>query len=183
MKSLFWFLGVIIAGLLLMALAGLFVSRHHTVAVTIRLQAQPTPVFATLVDFLNSSAWRSDIEHVERLVPRDGKVSFREYGEHGPVTYVVEEFLAATHLVVSIEDAELPYGGRWIYLLEPEGGGTRITITEEGFVKNPLLRFLSHYVLSQTTTLERYLVDLGAHFDEQVTPQVIPVVATEGEDA
>jgi hypothetical protein len=88
------------------------------------------------------------------------------------VTYVVRELQPATRLVLAIDDDELAYGGRWVYALTPaDDGGTRITITEEGFVKNPIFRFLSHKVLSQTATLERYLSDLGAHFGEQVTPQ------------
>ena len=48
-------------------------------------------------------------------------------------------------------------------LYAPEAGGTRLTITEDGFVKNPVFRLLSKTVFSPTASLERFLADLGAH--------------------
>jgi hypothetical protein len=38
-----------------------------------------------------------------------------------------------------------------------------LMITEEGFIKNPIFRFMSKTVFSTTKTLERFLADLGAH--------------------
>ena len=173
MKPLFWFLGLVAGALALMTLAGLFLPRDHVAAVSLRLDAGPAAVFATLSNFEGAPGWRHDVERVERLAPLDGKPSWREYTAHGPVTYVLEMFAPGSRMVVAIDDDDLPYGGRWVYVLEPDGGGTQLTITEEGFVKNPLFRFLSHIVFGQTATLEAYLADLAAHFGEAAAPRVV----------
>ena len=170
---MFWFLGLVAAALLLMTLGGLFLPRDHVASVRVHLEAGPSEVFATLANTDGYPGWRHEVERVERLAPLDGKPSWREYTQHGPVTYVLEMFVPGSRLVVAIDDDALPYGGRWVYVLEPVGGGTRLTLTEEGFVKNPLFRFLSHVVFGQTATMEAYLADLAAHFGEDAVPQVV----------
>lgn len=44
-----------------------------------------------------------------------------------------------------------------------------MTITEDGFVKNPIFRLLSKTVFSQSSTIERFLADLGAYLSVPVT--------------
>ncbi len=79
------------------------------------------------------------------------------------IRYEIVESRPHERLVNRIADDTLPFGGRWIFELAPDGGGTRLTITEDGFVTNPVFRFLSRTVFSQTATLEKFLVDLGTH--------------------
>ena len=52
---------------------------------------------------------------------------------------------------------ERDFGGTWTYELEPDGSGTRLTITEEGEVYSPIFRFLMRFVLGQTRTIDAYL--------------------------
>ena len=66
-------------------------------------------------------------------------------------------------LVTRIADEDLPFGGTWTYRLEPDGGGTRVTITEDGEVYNPVFRFVSRFVMGHDATLRTYLDDLEAH--------------------
>ena len=47
--------------------------------------------------------------------------------------------------------------GTWTYELEPDGSGTRLTITEEAEIRSALLRFVSRFVVGQTRTLDAYL--------------------------
>jgi hypothetical protein len=42
-----------------------------------------------------------------------------------------------------------------------------LDITENGFIKNPLFRTLSHLVFSPTASLEAYLKALAARFGEK----------------
>lgn len=92
--------------------------------------------------------WRA----VTELVARPSKIR-----------YEIVESRPHERLVNRIADDKLPFGGRWIFELAPDGGGTALTITEDGFVTNPVFRFLSKTVFSQTATLEKFLADLGAH--------------------
>jgi hypothetical protein len=71
--------------------------------------------------------------------------------------------VAPKRLVGRITDTSLPFRGSWTYVLQSEGTGTRLSITENGEVYNPIFRFMSRFVFGHTATMERYLVDLAAH--------------------
>jgi hypothetical protein len=76
--------------------------------------------------------------------------------------YEIVEDLPPVRLVTRIADKNLPYGGSWTFELAPEGTGTRVTITENGEVYNPLFRFLSRFVFGHTATMDEYLASLSA---------------------
>lgn len=83
-------------------------------------------------------------------------------------------------LVTRIIDTGIPFGGRWIYELEPDGAATRLTITEAGFVKVPMFRIFT--TLAPNATKTRFLRALGARLGvpvvvEPATP--VPVPATD----
>ena len=56
----------------------------------------------------------------------------------------------------------LPFGGSWDYLIEPDGTGSKLTVTENGEVYNPIFRFVSRYVMGHTATMDKYLAALAA---------------------
>jgi hypothetical protein len=90
-----------------------------------------------------------------------GGLAWRETAGGDKVAYAADEMRAPVRFVARITDKGLPYGGRWVYELAPDGTGTRLTITEEGEVYNPIFRFMSRYVLGQTATIDKYLAALG----------------------
>lgn len=55
---------------------------------------------------------------------------------------------------------ERSLAGTWTYELEPDGSGTRLTITEEAEIRSPLVRFLARFVVSRTRALDGYLEGL-----------------------
>ena len=73
-------------------------------------------------------------------------------------------------IVAVVADSSQGYGGSWTYALAAEGGGTRLTITERGFVDAPLFRFMAKFIFGTTRTMETCLEDLGRKFGETVTP-------------
>ena len=86
------------------------------------------------------------------------------------MTYEITEMQPPHKLVSKIADDDLPFGGRWTYeLRESEGGGTRITITENGKIYNPIYRFMARYLFGYHATLENYLKALGMKFGEEVS--------------
>jgi hypothetical protein len=111
---------------------------------------------------------------VGSLLPR-GHVAARRAAFARPqadVWRAMVELASASELPVEIEvedpprrritriiDDKLPFGGRWIFELEPDGASTRLTITEDGFVKNPVFRLIS--ALAPNATKTRFLRDLG----------------------
>jgi hypothetical protein len=170
----------LVAGLVglvvLMALIGYALRPDHLAARTAEVPGAPADVYALIRDVERLPTWRKDLKRVELLAPVDGKRSFREHGRQGVITFVVDEDQPpeagrAGRLVTRIADDRLPFGGRWIIEVAPAGAGSRVTVTEDGFVKNPVFRFLSRTVFSLTATLEHWLRALGRHHGAEVTPR------------
>lgn len=165
-----WIVGSLVASIALMAAIGLCLDRNHTASRTIALKRPQAEVFAVVSDVTKTAAWRDDVKSIDVLPPDNGRTRFREHSNNGPILFEVAESAAPARLVVRIADETLAFGGRWVFELAPEGEGCRIRITEEGFVKNPVFRFLSRTVFSPAATLETYLRALGRKFGEKVEP-------------
>ncbi len=78
--------------------------------------------------------------------------------------------MAPARLVTRIADERLPYGGTWTYEVEEDAGGSRVTITEDGEIYNPIFRVVSRFFLGYHATQRSYLRALGAKFGETVEP-------------
>jgi hypothetical protein len=70
-------------------------------------------------------------------------------------------------LVERIADDKLPFGGTWTYEIAPTAEGSTLRITENGFVGNPIFRFMSKFVMGQASTMETYLRSLAKKFGEE----------------
>lgn len=140
-----WIAIYVVGGLVglvaLMAIIGLFLPRGHVSIRSAVIPAPPDRVWTAMVDDRGQPRWKSDV----------------------PI--VVEEArapaaTAAGKLVTRIADENLPFGGKWIIDVAPDGANTKVTVTEDGFVKNPVFRFLSRTVFSLSSTQEKWLRDL-----------------------
>jgi uncharacterized protein YndB with AHSA1/START domain len=163
--------GIVVLVVAYVAVAGAVVARGHVTAVRIALKRPPAEVFAALADPVAQTQWRPDLKSVELLPPQDGRTVYRETTRMGPVRYVVDESVAGKRRVARILDEDLGYRGRWVFELEPDGAGTRLTITEEGEMTSWMFRALSPF-FSKTATLEAYLKALAAKFGEVARPEV-----------
>ena len=76
-------------------------------------------------------------------------------------------------MVTTILSEGMPFGGRWIYEVEPTAGGTALTITEEGEVYNPIFRFVSRFIMGHHATATTYLQDLGRKLGDDVAVEVV----------
>lgn len=173
----------------LMAAIGFMLRPDHIAARSAEVPGAPADVYALIRDVEKQPTWRKDLKRIELLPPVDGKRSFREHGRQGVITFVVDQDQApeagrAGRLVTRIADDKLPFGGRWIIEVAPaddpahaergpegaESKHSRVTVTEDGFVKNPVFRFLSRTVFSLTSTIEEWLRSLGRQLGAEVTP-------------
>jgi hypothetical protein len=114
---------------------------------------------------------------VEIVSAAGDRVRFTEVSGTGPLTMEVSEMSPPRRLVTTIVGEGLPFGGAWAYSVEPDGTGSRITISEHGEVYNPLFRFVSRYIMGHATTLETYLAALGRKYGVDVVPADAPPVA------
>jgi len=170
MNWLYIVLACLIGLPLLVLLIGLCLDRDHVASVTFTLHRPPAEVFAVIADHQGAAKWRSDLQAVEVQPPVAGRARFLERGANGPIAFeVVRSEPPALH-ELRIADDTLAFGGGWRFELSADGSGTRVVITEDGFVKNPIFRTLSRSVFSLTATLEGYARALGRRFGEDVEP-------------
>ena len=163
---LFGILAALAAGVVAI---GMTLPQNHTASRTTHLSASPDTVWGLITDFNRYPEWRKDVTSVEK-VESGGAPTWREVSGGDRMTYEAVVWEAPTHLVANIADKGLPFGGSWDYRLAPEGSGTRITITENGEVYNPLFRFVSRYMMGHTATIDKYLKSLSARLGDRYDP-------------
>jgi hypothetical protein len=98
------------------------------------------------------------------MSPGTSQARFRQ----NDVNYDVVESVANRRLAIRIADKNLPYGGKWIYEIEPDGAGAALRITENGEVYNPIFRFVSRFVMGHTATIDASFRELGKKLGEEV---------------
>ncbi len=173
-KWLLWPL-VVLTVLVLLALIvtgwGAALPKAHRATRSVLLAQPQASVWAVITDIPGQSLWRPDVPKIERRADRDGHEVWWEGAGSSGVPFETLESVPPTRLVRRIVDDGLPFGGTWTMILTPEGAGTRLAITEEGEVRNPFFRFVSHVVLGETRSMDTYLRNLGKKFGEEVTPR------------
>ncbi len=166
MKVALIVVAALVALIVILVLVGLFLPRNHVASRSAVYDAPPERIWAALTDTARAPEWRSGLKSVETLPPLDGRRRYREVTGFGPVTYVVEEERAPDRLVGRIADEGLGYGGSWTWEITREGRRTRVTITERGFITNPVFRVLARFVFGYEKTMEVFLRDLGRGLGE-----------------
>jgi hypothetical protein len=160
-----------LAGLvLLIALIGWMLPQSHVAARRIELKQPPEAVWDVIADFEHGPTWRKGLKSIRREADRDGRPVWTEDGSDGAIMLERVEATRPTRLVTRIADESLPFGGRWVFEIEPVVGGCRVTITEEGEIYNPIFRCLARFVFGYAGSLESYLKSLGGKFGQDVSP-------------
>jgi uncharacterized protein YndB with AHSA1/START domain len=147
----------------IVAAAGYALPQGHVASRDRTIDVTPERLFGVLQDVEKYPDWRSDVKSVEVLA-RAPVLRWREHGSNGAITFEVQESDAPKRMVSRIADTSLAFGGTWTYVLQRDGNGTRLSITENGEVYNPVFRFMSRFVFGHTATMEKYLSDLAAKF-------------------
>ena len=94
----------------------------------------------------------------------EGRTRFVEVSGRDSLTFEILDATAPRRLVTRIVGEGLPFGGQWVFDVERQGDGSRLTITEHGEVYSPLFRFVSRFVMGHTSTIDGYLVSVVRHF-------------------
>ena len=69
--------------------------------------------------------------------------------------------------VTRVKDTERNFGGTWTITITPSPTGSTLTITEDGWVGNPIFRFVSRYIMGHHATMDGMLKDVAKKFGEQ----------------
>ena len=171
MKITLIVLAVLVAVVAIVAIIGAMLPRDHVASVTATIPAPRDKVWQALTDVAAFPTWRSEVQKVDVL--STSPLTWRETAKTGSMTLAAETFEPPQRLVGRIQDQGMPFGGTWEYVLAPDpsdSARTRVTITERGWVSNPIFRFVSKYVMGHYSTLEAYTRALGRKFGADVTP-------------
>ncbi len=175
LKIFLWIAGSIAGLVALVAIVGLFLPREHRVSRSLKLaKTQPDAVWAVITDHGRDPSWRSDVAATVRLADIKGHAVWQDQFKNGQqMSYETTESIPNEKLVRLIVDSGGPFGGTWTYQLQPEGTGTRITITEDGWVSNPIFKTIGKFVIGYNATLEGYLKNLATKAGEDAKPEII----------
>jgi hypothetical protein len=163
MKWLWRIFVALIVVVLGVTLVGAALPQSHLAQRSEHLSAPPEKVWSVITDVSRYPAWRTDVASVQLLPAGNGKLAWREISPKGnKLSFEATTSEAPSHFVTLITDKGIPFGGSWDYRIDPDGAGSRITITEHGEVYNPVFRFVSKFIIGHTATIDRYLSGLSA---------------------
>ena len=166
---------VIAAGLLIgiplvAALVGSLLPRDHVARMRLELRATPSEVWQLISDFRGTAEWRPDVRAVDPLPASDGRIRFLETTRQGQTPFEVVTQEPGLKQVVRVVDEGLPFGGTWTWELVPAGRGTRLTLTEAGFIRNPIFRLMGRLFFKPSATIQSYLRALARRLGEAAEP-------------
>lgn len=170
-RVLLWILGSALALVGLVFGVGALLPRDHVATSTVTIHQPPDSVWAVVRDLGATPRWWDETTSSVALDDPAGREVWRQEASGFSMDLVVSAAVAPTRLVTTIDAApEAAFGGAWTYTLTPVAGGTRIAVTEAGWVANPAFRTMSR-IMGHHTTLDSYLRALGRRFGESVTPE------------
>jgi hypothetical protein len=158
-----WLLIILIGCAVVVALAvlvGWRLAQSHRASLTKIFAADPDLIWSNITDVEAFPSWRQGVKQVQRLPDRNGLPMWVEESRSGKITFAIERMERPRVLVSIIANRDLPFGGRWTYEIRPEGNGSRLTITEDGEIYNPLFRFMARFVFGYEGTIRAYLASL-----------------------
>jgi hypothetical protein len=164
-----WLLGVFfvaIGTIALVALIGWLLPRDHVASRVGRYRQSPEAIWTAITDVDAMPSWREGLKAVKKLPDRHGLPAHIEVTSMGEIPLQTVELIPPRKLVGRIADPKLAFGGGWTFEITPVSDGATLRITENGFVSNPVFRFLSRFVFGYTGEIERYLRSLAKKFGE-----------------
>ena len=136
-------LGLLIA---IVAAIGATLPRNHTASRTLRVRRPPQEAWTAITQAMSASDVPVDI--VESDPPRK--------------------------LVSKVKETEKMFGGTWTVAIAPVDPSTSsgqvastITITEDGWVGNPIFRFVSRFLMGHHATMDGMLKSVAKQFGEE----------------
>lgn len=135
----------------------------HSVSVSGVIEAPQQKVFSLITDVARGSQWRPAVKSVTVLQKDKGRDHWVEHLDHGQfMTFLATRTDPPYRRDVLLDDPKASYGGTWSYELSsgPTPTETTLKITETGFIRPPLYRFIMKHVFGMTHNLDTYMKDI-----------------------
>jgi hypothetical protein len=138
---------------------------NHSVSVIGVVPAPQEKVFALITNVAHDSDWRPAVKSVTILSTNKDPDHWVEYLDHGQfMTFLAIRTDPPMRRDVQLDDPHASYGGTWTYELSPgpAPATTTLRITETGFIKPPIYRFVMAHLMGPTRNLDQYMKDIQA---------------------
>ena len=149
---------------------GMLLPRDHVASRIGRYQVPPDKVWAAITDVDAMPTWRIGLKGVTRQPDVNGLPAHVEDTAAGKLKIETQQMDPPRKLVNRIGGDNLPFGGTWTFEVTPTANGSTLRITENGYVTNPIFRFVARFVMGYTSEMDKYLTGLAQHFGEK--PQI-----------
>ena len=139
MKWILIVLAAMVAVVALAALIGATLPRNHIASRSVALRRTPAEIWPVVMQATASSGVPIDV--IESDPPR--------------------------RQVTRVKETEKMFGGTWTITITPTPTGGTLTITEDGWVGNPIFRFVSRYVMGHHATMDGMLRQVAKTLNEE----------------
>ncbi|MBL0870790.1 MAG: SRPBCC family protein [Phycisphaerales bacterium] len=167
--------------LLTVHLLGRALPPEHAAHGEIVLSADESRVYDILADVANYPAW-SPVTAVRPLKPDEqGRERWTMRQDRHAFEITILDRTPTTRLVHQLRDERNVFGGTWTISLStrtstPPHTQTRVTITEQGWIRVPIFRFIMAKLLDPSANLRAHLDALAKHLGQQATSRRIDAV-------
>ena len=154
---------LVICGLVIY-LIGRAQPERHSARIQFSVAQPRAAVWTAITDYAAMPAWWPAVKSVRLETRPSGEVVTWNTDKRGQVIgFRTKEERAPAKLVREIVGEGLPFGGTWTYELAEENGGTRVTLTEDGFVTAAMFRGIAKLFMSADATMRDYEKHFAAH--------------------
>jgi len=146
---------------LVVFLAGRRLPERHTSRLTVLLPAARLAVWSVITDYPRMPEWWPAVRTIRLEARPNGETwTWNTDGAGQEIAFRTREQRVPSRLVREMMGADLPFGGTWTFELAEEGANTRLTLTEDGFIRSPLFRATARYFLGLDRTLKDFAISL-----------------------
>ena len=158
---------IVLAALVLYA-AGSRMPRAHRTVVTATLRTDRAAAWAAITNYAAMPEWWPAVKSVRLEKLGDGTELAWNQDAHGQeIPFRTVESRVNEKLVRVIAKDDLPLGGAWTFeLAEAPGGGTQLTLTEDGIIKPPLFRAIAQWFIGLDATQKDFIAHLRKRLGE-----------------
>ncbi|TGK44680.1 LIC10604 family protein [Leptospira andrefontaineae] len=158
MKIVWIILFSLVGFIVLLVLSGYLLPKDHIASVEKDFSSSSENIFKIIRNIREYKDWRSGLESVN--IESD-KIWIESDSHGNNIRFGIIEERFPNYLHTKILSEDLPFGGGWEFDIHQNGPNTKLKITENGFVTNPLFRVLSKFVFGHDATMKVYLEDLS----------------------
>ena len=136
-------IGLLVGGLVVLFVVvvavGSMLPRTHKASRTLRLKRAPAEVWPVLLSATQAADVPVDV--LERVPPH--------------------------RLVTRVTEKEKNFGGTWTIAIDSIANGSTVTITEDGWVANPIFRVVSRLIIGHHATMDAMLTQVAKSLGEE----------------